>query len=641
MPRPGEHGGERSPAAGSGRSRAPTIATVLTPGTDLEVDSELAATPAGTPVWLTVGEEPLYGVLHGPAEGERRRTAVLIVGPFGWEDTACYRARREWACALAARGFAALRIDLPGTGDSVGGSDTPGRAGSWPLAIAAAANWLRATADAERLAAIGIGLGALLSVQAIADGASFDELVLWAAGSRGRAVLRELRAYAGMVATGVGDAPPPAPPDGGIDLAGYRISSESVRTLEQIDLTALALDAGRPSRALLIGRGAGEVDQRLRDHLEHAGVAVDVDAGSDYDQLMAHPQAAAVPRATIERSLEWLERTAGTLVPASPLRAATAASSAVTFTVAGRELRETLVACTTPRGRVVGVVTEPAGADARPPLCLVLPNAGAIRRTGPNRMWTELARRAAADGFAALRFDVPGLGDAPGDAAALIDNAAHYEEPLIATELELLDRLERSGVAGRFVPVGLCSSSYWGWHAALRDERAVGAALINLYAFEYSPGLALERDRRRTMQVMRSGLITRLRRKGLPRSELRRALGSLVAAVRGVGSATGSIEDGQRQAIADALDLLASRGTRVLLVFSRDEFLLEQLERQGQLAETARWPLLEVERLASRDHELRVLAVQDVVYARIERLLAATTAPASRGSGRPRPASGR
>jgi dienelactone hydrolase len=604
-----------------GQAAGPTIATVLQLGPDLEVDTALVATPAGTPLWLSIGAEPLYAVLHGPQNGARRGTAVLIVGPFGWQDIASYRARREWAIALAERGFAALRIDLPGTGDSAGAAAEPERVSSWPPAIAAAAEWLRALASPLRLAVIGIGLGGLLSVQALADGAPLDELVLWDTGSRGRSALRELRAYAGMIATGIGDAERAPAAGGELDLAGYAISPESAQALERIDLTELELAPPRPARALLIGRGTGEIDARLRSRLEQHRVEVEVDQGADYDQLVAPPQAAAVPRATIERSLSWLEQCAGEPAPAEPLRAAEVASSSITFGPAGSELRETLVSYDTPRGRFAGVLTEPAEAAAPPPVCIVLPNAGAIRRSGPNRMWTELARRAAATGVAAIRVDAPGLGDAPGDTTALIDNDAHYDEPLIAAELELLERLERAGVSGRFVAVGLCSSSYWGWHAALRDPRVIGAALINLYAFEYSRELVLERDRRRTVEVMRSGLIARLRRKGLPRAELRRALTALLSAVRRRGGDS-SVEDAQRGAIADALDLLARRGTRVLLLFSRGESLLEQLERQGQLAQRGRWPNLEVERLPSRDHELRVLAVQELVNARIDALLA-------------------
>lgn len=602
---------------------------MLRSGTDLEVDAELVAVPAGTPLWLTCGPDVLYGVLHAPLSGARRPAAALLVGPFGWDDISSYRGRREWACALAEHGFAALRIDLPGTGDSPGISGAPEAIGRWAPAVAGAARWLRDVTGAARVAAIAIGLGGIACVESLAEGSGFDDLVLWGTGARGRAAVRELRAFAAMVAGGIGDDPaadgsrtgPRAPAGDVLDIAGFALSAEAARKLEAADLTTQELGDGRPGRVLMIGRG-GAVDQRLHDHFEQAGVVVTVEPGADYDELMAPAQAAAVPTATIAGSIDWLTEAAGDLHAAAPL-VATGATSTITITVDGAQVRETLVGYDVAAGRVVAVVSEPAGEDERglAPLCLMLPNAGAIRRSGPNRMWTDLARGAAARGLAAIRLDVPGIGDAPGDAAALIANEAYYEEPLVAIELELLDRLERAGVADRFVPAGLCSSSYWGWRAAVDDERVVGAILINLYAFEYSRELVLERDRRRTVQAMRSGIVARLRRKGLPRAEVRRAITALVSALRGGGERGGSIEEGQRGAIAEAFGLLARRGTRVLFVFSRRELLLEQLERQGQLDALATWPNLAVERLSTADHELRILAVQKVVTAHIEALL--------------------
>ena len=93
--------------------------------------------------------------------------------------------------ALAEHGFVTLRIDLPGTGDSVGETEAPARADSWIRAIEAAAAWLRGRRGAERVAAIGIGLGGLLPVQAAAGGSRIDELVLWGVPSRGREAVLE------------------------------------------------------------------------------------------------------------------------------------------------------------------------------------------------------------------------------------------------------------------------------------------------------------------------------------------------------------------------------------------------------------------------------------------------------------------
>src|SRR4051794_21796423 len=60
---------------------------------------------------------------------------------------------------------------------------------------------------------------------------------------------------------------------------------------------------------------------------------------------------------------------------------------------------------------LLGVLSEPAAGRPAADTCLVLLNAGALRRVGPNRIWLELARRWAARGLTVLRIDVARLGD--------------------------------------------------------------------------------------------------------------------------------------------------------------------------------------------------------------------------------------
>src|SRR5271155_4300175 len=140
------------------------------------------------------GTPPFFALLHRGV-GTPRQTAVLLCPPFGWEDMCSYRIRREWAEHLAHTGHRALRIDLPGSGDSAGGPSDPGRLDAWTHAVDAAARWLRRDAGAAQVAVIGIGLGGMVSCRAALSGAPIDELVLWSASARGRTLLRELRAF--------------------------------------------------------------------------------------------------------------------------------------------------------------------------------------------------------------------------------------------------------------------------------------------------------------------------------------------------------------------------------------------------------------------------------------------------------------
>ena len=89
-----------------------------------------------------------------------------------------YRARRAWAEHLAETGHPTLRFDLPGTGDSGGVPPDPGRlAAREPTRPRGRAAWLR---DAHRRSAdpaIAMGLGGLVTLKSIGEGAGIDDVV--------------------------------------------------------------------------------------------------------------------------------------------------------------------------------------------------------------------------------------------------------------------------------------------------------------------------------------------------------------------------------------------------------------------------------------------------------------------------------
>ena len=59
--------------------------------------------------------------------------------------------------------------------------------------------------------------------------------------------------------------------------------------------------------------------------------------------------------------------------------------------------------------RLVGIITAPDPPARR--AAIVLVTAGVSPKSGPFRLYAELARRMARDGFWALRFDLGGIGD--------------------------------------------------------------------------------------------------------------------------------------------------------------------------------------------------------------------------------------
>ncbi len=226
-------------------------------------------------LYLGTRPDPSIAHMHEPAN-RARGSAVLIVPPFGWDDIASYRARREWADAPGGHGPPGAapgstghrrqrrRSWRPGTS---GGLDRGGRRGG---SVAA-----RRGTRSCRVTAIGLGLGGLIAWTATARGAAIDDLVLWATPAKGRALVRELRAVAALKADEWHGG---SPPDDAItlmdafDVAGYVISDETADALSALDLTKLALDDAGTRRLLLIGRDSVAADPALAEHATTIGV---------------------------------------------------------------------------------------------------------------------------------------------------------------------------------------------------------------------------------------------------------------------------------------------------------------------------------------------------------------------------------
>ena len=438
------------------------------------------------PVFLEADAPPAFAFLH-PADGPRRRRAVLLCPPFGWDDMCSYRSRRDWAVRLAAHGYPTLRLDLPGSGDSAGGPADPGQLSAWTHAVSGAASWLADSCGADAVTAVGIGLGGLIACHAITEGAPIEELVLWNVPAKGRTLIRELRAFSALEVAYIPDPDAPAPEsgngrpqDGAVVANGYLLNAETVEQLSRLDFGAVAGGAV-PRRALLLERDGLKVDERLRESLEQAGAALSVANGVGYGTTMIEPQdcAAADGRVRARRLLARsgrardgehggegegadsrvaasappeLTRPAG---PATAARTPVAIHEQIELECDGGSLRETPIFVDGPEGPLFGILAEPLG--ERQELCAVLVNAGPQRRTGPNRMWVEIARRWAARGVPTLRIDLGGIGDSDGDAASLVHVASLYSPAFVAQTRSALDALGERGMPQRFIVVGLCA----------------------------------------------------------------------------------------------------------------------------------------------------------------------------------------
>jgi pimeloyl-ACP methyl ester carboxylesterase len=577
-------------------------------------------------VWLALQPQPVLAFLYlpdPPADGGRGRTAALLCPAFGWEEMCSYRGRRVWARALARSGYPAATFSLPGSGDSGGSPRDTGQLEAWVASVGQSAEWLVEATGAERVVAIGIGLGGMLALSAVATGAPIDDLVLWGVPARGRAWLRELHAYSELVASRrPEDHLPEIDPEGEHEYIGFFMGADTARELEELRLTELELPNGRARRVLLLGRDGMAPDKRLREQLERSGATVAVDDTDDYSLLMLHPQESEAPQATIAKTLAWLDAGAPAEAPdrlsEAPTRRGPLERAAIELSWNGGTIRETPLSLEGPTGAMFAVLSESTSIE-RAPLCVVWLNGGALRHIGPNRNWVEAARRWAARGIPTVRVDLVGIGDSEGEEGC-VSNPDLYAPRRTQETLSVLHQLAERGLPSRFALGGLCSGAYWSLHAALADPRVAGTLLINLYAFFWSEALVDERETGSALSALRGHGWRRLLHRDLNLGHVR-AVASSLRPGRLRSGAGHPVEQGQRAEIERALDKLRDQGTETLLLLSRREGLADQLRRQGVLDRLERWPNLSFETIPSTDHMFRALWLQRHVHAALDRAL--------------------
>jgi len=121
---------------------------------------------------------------------------------------------------------------------------------------------------------------------------------------------------------------------------------------------------------------------------------------------------------------------------------------------------------------LVGVLCEPSQASVNG-TAVVFVNAGSTPRSGPNRLYTTLARRLANRGCASLRFDISGIGDSP--TAAGLGKFRNYAARQVQ---EAIDYLHIKGYR-QIVILGLCGGADIAFDAGATDERIAGLILVN------------------------------------------------------------------------------------------------------------------------------------------------------------------
>jgi pimeloyl-ACP methyl ester carboxylesterase len=521
-----------------------------------------AGTRSLVPLHFGASESPLFGWYHPPL-APARRCGVVVCNPIGDDYVRAHRALRHCAARLQQSGFAVLRFDFHGTGDSAGDERQPGRVRTWIDDVGRAVEALRARSGVERVCLAGLKLGATLAMIAAARRKDIDSLILWSPYERGNDYVVEttkLHKMHRMLEPESFALEPRGWNAGGEEALGFLLTKDTIEELQSLDLSQVDKAA---RRALVIGAGNVATEDKLVAHLGASGVETDYRHIPGQKFLIMIPHKASLPEPVLDVMVNWmLERHPDTAADGArdlgPLYAAADFPEEPMFFGAGESLFGILSA-------------PPAGLRRRGRPAIILMNAGTVHRIGPHRFYVQLARRWATLGFHVLRMDLSGIGDSPAPADCR-ENLCYPRDGLANIEAAMSALAARLDVE-KFLLVGLCSGGDLAFQTGFRNSRVAGAVIINPRTFCVND-LEMVESYKRARYYFESFLNrNKLKRLVTGRVEIARALGMLAENVKGLWSRrrANTAAEGTLNDVPRCLRMMAERGVDTFLVASEHD----------------------------------------------------------------------
>ena len=504
-----------------------------------------------------------FGWLHAPRDGAGSDVGVVICTGLIQDALLAYGSLRVLADDLAAAGYATLRFDYPGTGDSCDdATEKDGHWTAWQLSIDDAANWLRATTGAKRLVLVGLRLGTTLATLAAARREDVASLLLFEPVISGRNYVRQLALEVEMLSG--------ARPAKGEDLylREFRFAPATLDQIGGVDLRKVTLKTG--THVAVCAQTEGKAAEDAATAWRAAGAEVVNIPWAGLDPLVRHKIIDEDILADFTTVLQWMRMSA----PVQTVAMQVVTGDAVLHPAGCIETPVQFG----PDRRLFGVLCRPR--DSTPGTVVLLGNAGHDPHYASARHAVTLSRKLAARGMASLRLDYAGLGDSIGPAGKermLSHVFAVDRGPDVSAAVDALQ-----GLGYRHFGIeGLCSGAFHAFRTALAEPRISTVLVVNLPFFTLPAGNVLgyleQKDRSpgeylakllrsRTWATLLSGKVDYY---GIFVGQLGRLRTRIKARLLGLARRVGLLRE---QSFAKrAMTELAKRGTTTLFLFSPGE----------------------------------------------------------------------
>ena len=417
---------------------------------------------------------------------------MVICKPFGFEAMSAHLSVRAFAEAAAEVGVPALRFDYGGTGDSEDLDSGADQVAAWTQDIVAAVHELQLRTGVERVALLGIRLGALLAAAAAARLPQVCALIAVTPVVSGRRYLKELRTFelaSKQTQSALIPASMQVPSEeaqlagpGHMEVNGFFLNASTITALQQLEAQELSLPA--VSDALFIDRDDLPGAVAWSEKLSAAGIRTKHTVLPGFvGMIMRPPNLTTLPQEMIAAAKEWLAqvgRPCSTAVSTAPTRAPIMRLG----TGADAVDEQPILLRNDPL--LFGIATHPSKGEVRRRGVILL-NSGGDHHVGPRRMHVWLSRRWARRGYVVMRMDISGLGDSaaqPGEQRNELFPAAAVDDIRVAVNY-MVERFALNDVT----LVGMCSGASHAVRAGMEGVRVDRVLAINPLVFFWENGL--------------------------------------------------------------------------------------------------------------------------------------------------------